>query len=105
MSQVSNLKSESQHHILHMIDFREIVLDGLLHAVFKRHLGVGAGTAGALQFHLHNIVGGKFHKLNISTVLLQVGTDLIYNGFDFLFQCGIFHTLAIDCFGGKGTKK
>ena len=39
----------------------------------------------ALQFHFHNIVGGEFNEFHIATVGLEVRTQLVNNGDDFLF--------------------
>ena len=52
-----------------MVDFGEVVLDCLFHAVFEGHLGVGAGAARALETHLDDILGGEFHKFDVAAVL------------------------------------
>ena len=86
---------ESQNDVLHVVDFGKVVLDGLLYAVLECHLGVWAGAAGALKLHFHHVVSGKFHKFNIATVLLKVGTDLFYDRFHFLFEGRVFHTFFV----------
>ncbi len=88
-----------------MVDFGKIVLDGLFNTVLEGHLGVRAGAASALQAHLDHIVRGEFREFDVSTILLEVGTDLFYDGSNFLFESGIFHCYYVCRCGGKGTKK
>ena len=79
----SNL--EPKHHIFYVINLREVLLKGLFHAVLEGHLGVRAAAAGALQLHLHDIVGAELYELDVAAVLLKVGANLVNDRDNFLF--------------------
>ena len=51
------------------------------------------------KFHNHDIVVCEFHEIDVATILLEVGTHLLEDVFDFSEDGFFIHTKCIYCVG------
>ena len=65
------------------LDFRDDLLHHGFDTVFEGRPAVGAVATGTCQFHDDGVVVGEFHEVDVAAVLLEVGTHLFEDVFDF----------------------
>ena len=66
-----------------MLDFGNGLLHHGLNAVFEGHRTIGAATAGTRELYDDDHIICEFHEVDVATVLLEIGTYLFEDVFDF----------------------